>query len=204
MTKNIKQILRPVIPEGLLLWRRRWNRLRDLGYDTSPLNLPDINRAYSGARVSRLDLLPDGTLQTVRTLVDVGANHGHWTENALKCVDPEDALLLEPAPSAFQDLESKFGGREDVHLYDIVAGEEVGSVNFNVMKKDDLSSTLNPSKNLTKSFCAEVESTIEKKIYPLDNILDRFEEISILRVDVQGGGMSVLRGAKESIKKPDF
>jgi FkbM family methyltransferase len=151
-------------------------------------------------------MLPDGVLPTLRTIVDVGANHGRWTESALTCVTPETAVLLEPEPNAFRTLTSKFSEGSDVRLHNTVAGETAGVIDFHVTTSDDLSSVLSPNESLTQTLeePSSVQATIERDVRPLDSILDGLPEISFLKIDVQGFELPVLHGAKETLQKTRF
>jgi FkbM family methyltransferase len=206
MASPFRRILRALTPYGAVDWLRKWQIMRSIGYDGSPWNFVDVNRTYWAARRAGFDMLPNGALPTIHTLVDVGANHGRWTESALTCVSPETAVLLEPEPNAFQTLTSKFQGRSNVRLHNTVAGETPGVIDFHVTASDDLSSVLTPNESLTRTLGdhSSVQAKIERDVRPLDDLLDDLVEISFLKVDVQGFELPVLRGAKETLKKTRF
>jgi len=206
MVKPIRRIVRAITPYGAVDWIRKWRMLRAIGYDGSPWNIIDVNRAYWAAQRTGFAMLPDGMLPTLHTLVDVGANHGQWTENALTCITPDEAILLEPEPNAYAILESRFEDRRHVRLHNNVAGEEAGTTDFHVTASDDLSSVLSPNESLAQTLGehSSVQSTIKREVRPLDTILEDVPEISFLKIDVQGYELPVLRGSQEVLEKTRF
>jgi len=166
----------------------------------------DLNRTYWAAQRAGLTLLPEGALPTLDVLIDVGANHGQWTEDALTCITPETAILFEPEPHAFRSLESKFQGNGNIRLHDKVVGEKSGKTDFHVTASDDLSSVLRPNESLTETLGdhSAVQKTVEREILPLDDALKGIPEISFLKIDVQGFELPLLRGARRVLERTRF
>lgn len=206
MLTIVRRLLRAVIPYSIVDWIRKWRTLRTIGYSTFPLNAVDVNRAYSAAKRASFDLLPPGSLPTLHTLVDVGANHGLWTESALTCASPDRVLAIEPGPAAYESLLAQFADHSRVHLHKVVAGEQEGEMDFHVTASDDLSSVLAPNDSFSQVLGSHtaVESTVKREVVPLDHLLADLDEVSVLKIDVQGFELPVLRGAQATLQKTRF
>jgi len=60
-----------------------------------------------GRRVdaARLRYLPDRCLRDARTIVDVGAHEGVWSETVLRALEPAALIAIEPNPASFAALQ---------------------------------------------------------------------------------------------------
>lgn len=126
-----------------------------------------------------------------KTIVDVGAFEGGWTETAHRIWPHSHPILIEPN----RDLQAKLtavadalGGKLHCALLGPVNGETVA---FNVMASG--SSVLTESSSAAR--------TVENRtIATLDSLaLDLEGENNFLKIDVQGFELEVLRGAVKSL-----
>jgi FkbM family methyltransferase len=139
-------------------------------------------------------------------VVDVGANYGVWIESVLKCASPEKVIAFEPDPTALRILKSKYEGRDSVQIVEAAVGADDGSVTFNVAGSSKLSSVLNPDDRLRGMYGDDAETArkINVRMVGLDNELSGIEDISIVKIDVQGYELNVLNGAEEILQRTDY
>jgi len=142
MKNLLRKLLRSIVPYGAVDWFSKWRKLRDLGYDGPAWNYADVSRTCWSAHRAGFDLLPEGSFPLLSTLVDVGANRGQWLESALRCVNPDHVVAVEPEPSAYTALQKKYGEERGVDLHNVAAGKEEDSVELRITNSNQLSSIL--------------------------------------------------------------
>jgi FkbM family methyltransferase len=72
----------------------------------------------------------------VRTILDVGASNGNWTEKALRCFPDAHVLAFEPLAEQAAALERLKAKCPRFHYVSAVVGDTVGEITFDV--SDDL------------------------------------------------------------------
>lgn len=140
------------------------------------------------------------------TVVDVGANRGQF---ALAARLYTDAMVysFEPLIEAVSVLESLFSGDRSVKIFPYGICESKGERIINISKSDDSSSFLEIGKNQIENFPGtEASSTASVKTAPITNFLSPKDIISpaILKIDVQGYELVVLRSAEPILMKFDY
>ena len=136
--------------------------------------------------------------ETIKTLVDVGANIGNYTSFVKSELPDIKTYCIEPISSCFSKLENKFGSDEKVTLINTIISSKNETVSFNeAVGKESHSSIVNrdwlyrkPEYKITKR---EIEATT------LDNLID--ENIDILKIDTEGYELAVLQGCEKLLKE---
>ena len=151
-------------------------------------------------------MLPEKSISSLHTLVDVGANYGEWIEDTLRLATPNKVFAFEPDPTALNVIRPKYNRSEHVQIVEAAVGAEEGTVSFNVAGSNKLSSVLTPSERLREMYSddAGINESVEVRMVSLDSELKEEEEISILKIDVQGYELEVIRGAEETLQKTEF
>ena len=130
------------------------------------------------------------------TFVDVGANVGAYTILAAGGVGSR-VIALEPIASTFGDLLRNIalnGLNERVVARMIAAGDRLGSVSFTNGPESTKNHVSVPGDN---------EPVVVVQIETLNAILER-EDPSLIKVDVEGFEMQVMRGADEVLKRENL
>lgn len=204
--KALRKALKYILPHGLVEIARNRRMLRDLGGELRSADLWRSDWLVHEAEASGLDLLPHGHWRGLRTVVDVGANVGQWSTMLLNLISPEKLVIIEPQPSAFTELEKRFGARASVELHNVAVGDADGSIRLRVTRDTTGASVLPPREEMRDLIGQNwtVESEIEVPIRKLDTLLAGTSDISLLKIDVQGFEKAVLAGAAQVLARTDF
>jgi len=164
---------------------------------TSPLKAFDP--AWRAAiNIVRFDLLPPQVRANLRTLCDVGANRGDWTAAILKLAAPKLIMAFEPIPHVFDELKARFAEEPNVRCVQAAVGSAKGDASFIVEKQVELSSIRPLADGGRKIHGGNVMAeTISVPLVTLDDELSGIDEISLLKLDVQGYEDEVVRGARD-------
>lgn len=135
-------------------------------------------------------------------IVDVGANHGTWTREALRYFPEAYYTLLEPQnwlKKSFQDI---LDTNSRVKFYPIGAGEKEGSFQFTIVDRDD-SCSFRYTQEEAK---AAGFKQIEIPVVTLNNLLSNSElpVPDIIKIDAEGLDIEVLKGASNFFGKTEI
>jgi len=135
-------------------------------------------------------------------IVDVGANHGTWTREALRYFPDAHYTLLEPQhwlKKSFQDI---LDANSKVQFYPVGAGEKEGSFQFTIVDRDD-SCSFRYSQEEAKAAGFE---QIEIPVVTLNALLSNSElpVPDIIKIDAEGLDIAVLKGASNFFGKTEI
>jgi FkbM family methyltransferase len=130
------------------------------------------------------------TLKVEDTFVDIGANLGSYTILAGKVVGA-NCVSIEPVPQTFQRLQDNIlinKIHKNVQAYNIGLSDQEGELYFTC--------NADTENHVVES---EREGTLKVKVKKLDDLL-RNVSARIIKIDVEGYELPVLRGAIESLE----
>jgi FkbM family methyltransferase len=139
----------------------------------------------------------------LRTIVDVGANRGQFTLYALARFPSAQIIAFEPLPEARENMSRLFEGENRVEVVPYALGETEGEVVMHLSAREDSSSLLPVGEGQVSAFPGTDEvGTTSVEVRTLDSVLaDReLKKPALLKVDVQGFELPVLRGAEQSLR----
>lgn len=141
-----------------------------------------------------------------RTVVDVGAHTGQFALFALDAFPSARVLCFEPLRDAQHRLRKATRSDNRVKLFGVAAGSVSGERTLHVTRSTDSSSLLPVSDRLPSIFPETEEVRRENvAVVPLDTALceETLTRPGLLKIDVQGGELDVLRGASRTLDSID-
>lgn len=140
------------------------------------------------------------------SVADVGANRGQFTL-LMAGLRPDAAILaFEPLIEPYRKLIEVTSGLSNVQAVNSAIGPERASVVMNVAERDDSSSLL-PITDLQEQIFPHTghKHTVDVRMAPLGGFLEGREMArpSLLKIDVQGYELEVLKGSKDYLERFD-
>lgn len=136
------------------------------------------------------------------TIFDVGASRGQFALFARRRWPSASIICFEPIPEASAKLAAVLG--KSVTLHRIALGSEKGTDTLNLSKSDDSSSILPIGRQATEFPNTRAVGGITVDVGALGEYLDaEARRPVVLKIDVQGYELEVLRGAGEGLQHVD-
>ena len=131
--------------------------------------------------------------RSLRVLFDVGANVGQTLERMLRYTPDAEIYSFEPTESAYATLSARFGRRRNVHLRKMALGSAPGTMPLRVRANSELNTLVPVDDGEGKTQATEV-STVDEMA-----VRNGIGHLDVLKLDVQGWEMEVVRGASRLI-----
>lgn len=135
-------------------------------------------------------------------IFDVGANVGNYTARMLEIVSSASIYCFEPFDSSFNQLSNRFASQVLVRPARLALADFIGEKNFYV------NSAFSETNSLLKPASLEQASVVQVACTTIDAVakLYNLNTIHVLKIDVQGAELAVLKGATAmlSSKKIDL
>lgn len=144
------------------------------------------------------------TKQIIRQLnpsgnsIDVGCHKGEILELLIKSSPQGHHFGIEPISEYYQQLKKDFSEHKNYTFINIAASDEKGSSEFNFVVSNPSYSGL---KKRDYDRPHEVDKTITVKTDLLDNVIPEGTPINLIKIDVEGAEMQVLKGAQNIIHR---
>lgn len=138
-----------------------------------------------------------------RTVVDVGANKGQFSLVAHYLFPDAKIHAFEPLESERRIYRSVISGA--VQIYSVALGADEGAADFFVASRANSSSLLTPGKGQAAAYGVGLSSTTTVSVNKLENVINATELAApvLLKLDVQGAELEVLRGAEGVLPQVD-
>lgn len=135
----------------------------------------------------------------IATLVDVGANVGQFSL-LVRATHPKARIYaFEPLPEAARKFRAVLPPQASVTLFTSAIGPYAGNAEMHIARKSDSSSLLPMTERLSRIFPGtEKIGSVAVPVSPLNGLLTAAEIVdpALLKIDVQGGELDVLRGCE--------
>jgi FkbM family methyltransferase len=135
--------------------------------------------------------------------IDIGANYGYMAINASRLVGATGTVIaIEPEPRTLHLLKYNADLNNcNINVVQKAISDSEGETSFNVATEIGLS-RLDNSKNNTFGMILQNKIIVNKT--PLDTLVDNLvpnEDIRLVKIDVEGHELSILKGASKVIAK---
>jgi len=141
-----------------------------------------------------------------RTVLDVGANRGQFALVASRRFPRALLVCFEPLDGARFKLELAISNHPRLRIVASAVADSAGSADLLVSRADDSSSLLTGTDRLLATFPGtEVVERVSVPTERLDALVGDHElaRPALLKIDVQGAELEVLRGATATLEKTD-
>ncbi len=143
----------------------------------------------------------------INTVIDIGANKGQFTLVAMEVFSDVKVIAFEPLRGPSATFRRIFKDEKNVALYQCAIGPESAHATMNISASDDSSSLLEITDKQTAMFPnTEKVGTEDIRIAPLSEIVSTADLRAplLLKIDVQGYELEVLKGCVELLKVVEF
>lgn len=156
----------------------------------------DSNPATNGEHRFLLNELRN---REVRTVFDVGANVGGWTEFALRINPRLELHCFEPSAVSFARLATS-GLPQNVRLNQIGLGDADGIADLNVVAEASGLNSLYVRENVSAGRTCTTETIMIGTVdsYCARNAIDR---IDLMKIDVEGHELAVMKGMTQMLSE---
>ena len=157
-------------------------------------------RSGVAASVEHLDVPFD---PSTRTVLDVGASHGQFSLLASKLFPEAKIICFEPLADSRASIKTVLGDR--VEVIPAAAGTSPGEADLNVSARDDSSSLLPIGERQVREFPGTGDTgRVTVDVTTLDESLQPdLVRPCLLKIDVQGSELEVLKGAARVLSGVD-
>jgi FkbM family methyltransferase len=141
--------------------------------------------------------------QQINSIYDIGACIGTFSILATAFFPEATIHAFEPLNDNFQKLECNTNDLKSIFLHQLGLGSENKITDIYITNDSDSSSILNPSTDEIKKYWnISVTNTQKIEVYKLDDYIcsKKIQMPELIKIDVQGYELEVLKGSAESLK----
>jgi FkbM family methyltransferase len=139
---------------------------------------------------------------TPKHIVDVGANHGTWTREALKYFPDAYFTMVEPQYWLKESFNDLLESNSKIRFYPVGAGKQSGTFKFTIVDRDD-SCTF---KFTQEEAMLQGYKQLDLPITTINEVLSKQDIFfpDIVKIDAEGLDLEVLEGASECFGKTEI
>ena len=137
-----------------------------------------------------------------RHILDVGANHGHWTRTAIRYFPQSQYTLVEPQDQLKTDIQDLLAAGHKINWINAGAGDTPGTFPFTISHRDDSSTfAIDPDQARLAG-----RPQVMLPIRTLNEIVSSsgFPVPEMVKIDAEGLDLQVLAGASDLLGVTDI
>ena len=138
----------------------------------------------------------------IKIIIDIGSNKGQFILLTEKLFNCKKIYSFEPIKELIEKQKKFFSYRDNINFYNFALGQKTEKKKFFLTKRKDSSSFLKINENINNADYL-IENEINVNIHCLDNIINNqdLSESTLVKIDVQGYELEVLKGSLGILKK---
>jgi FkbM family methyltransferase len=130
--------------------------------------------------------------------IDVGCHEGAILDSLLRLAPSGTHYAFEPLPHLYSKLVAKYSGVASVRLSEVALSDKAGVSTFqHVVSNPGYSGILRRRYDRAREEIVEISVTLAK----LDDIVPSDAPVRLVKIDVEGGELQVLRGGVETLRR---
>ena len=134
-------------------------------------------------------------LQPTSNCIDVGAHKGFILDNILKHATQGKVYAFEPIPALYNKLKSNYGNKAEV--LNIALADKIGVAEFAYYVDRPAISGFKQRDGHNQDGVVE---HLKVPLNTIDNLIPEYMKIDLIKIDVEGAELSVLKGAERTLK----
>ena len=161
-----------------------------------------INGIYATVELEKL--VKD--IKAPETIIDIGSNKGQFILLIEKLFPNKVVYSFEPINEMINKQKKFFKYKKNITFHNLALGSSICSKEFLITSRMDSSSFLKVASNTNKSKNYSVIEKRDIKVSTLDEIFlnEKISHPILIKMDVQGYELEVLKGANDLLKKTDY
>jgi FkbM family methyltransferase len=136
-------------------------------------------------------------LEDESNCIDIGCHKGEILDWMIRFAPQGTHHAVEPIPYLFKALKDKYT-QSNIHLHALALSDNAGKLNFNVVKNAPAYSGIRQRKYAIPNPDVEI---IEVDVKRLDDIIAEHQTVRLIKIDVEGAELDVLKGATRILKE---